>query len=321
MIPTTEIQVIGVPRLLVDDEHHHEESDAKQRQRRRRRRHNRNNSKATVNHHHDDSSTCATVSSSSDDHSSSTSCCSNDEQHPQHEPLTPTPPSPRTQQQRQLRRQRKQQQPSKNKKKQQHQQHDEMSAEVQAQYVALDCEMVGVESEDGGHEASSVARVTIVGWDGTILFDEFVKQDQKVVDYRTFVSGVTETDLQDASMTLQDIRRCVMNVISDKVLVGHALKNDLRALGITHPWYATRDTAKYEPFMQVRFDDGILWPRKLRDLVHEQLDRDIQIPGRPHSAYEDAVAAMDLYRLVRTKWEKVMEYKIKKTKEIESQNK
>merc|ERR1711959_812062 len=61
----------------------------------------------------------------------------------------------------------------------------------------------------------------------------------------------------------------------------------------------------------------ILWPRKLKDLVYEKLDqRRIQRYGEPHSSYEDAVAAMDLYKKVRTKWEKVMEYKISKTEQI-----
>merc|ERR1739842_54580 len=93
---------------------------------------------------------------------------------------------------------------------------------------------------------------------------------------------------------------------------------DLRALGIAHPWQSTRDTAKYEPFMKTRFDDNILWPRKLKELASEKLRRDIQREGEPHSAYEDAAAAMDLYRLVRRKWEKVIDYKIKKTSEIEN---
>jgi hypothetical protein len=54
----------------------------------------------------------------------------------------------------------------------------------------------------------------------------------------------------------------------------------------------------------------------LKDLVKERLERDIQIAGKPHSAFEDAMAALDLYRTVRRKWEKAMDYKIKKTEEI-----
>jgi len=344
MIPTVstpaQVQVLGVNQVVF-------ETDPKKRRRRRRRRNNQNNNynndhnngagkpgmdnhrghdddchhhnmKNNHNHHHDDSSTCsATVSSDSlssgDFHhlmEEESSACSS--------PLVQQP-HPRFQNMKQPtkgkqpRRPKKQQQQY---RQQQHQQNEQVSWEEQARYVGLDCEMVGV--GPGGHH-SSIARVTLVAWDGTILLDEFVKQDQPVTDYRTFVSGVTELDLETAAWGLDDIRRRVEDMIADKILVGHALKNDMRALGITHPWYNVRDTAKYEPFMHVRFvEDGILWPRKLKDLVKEKLHREIQRPGEAHSSYEDAVAAMDLYRLVRRKWEKAMDYKIKKTREIES---
>jgi len=143
-----------------------------------------------------------------------------------------------------------------------------------------------------------------------------VKPDREVTDYRTFVSGITKEHLETA-MTLEESRVKVMEHLNGKILVGHALKNDLKALGVHHPWQQTRDTAKYESFMQVRFDDGVLWPRKLRDLVHEKLHREIQVPGQSHSPYEDAMAALDLYKLVRTKFERIMQYKIQKTREIE----
>jgi RNA exonuclease 4 len=192
---------------------------------------------------------------------------------------------------------------------------DHVSLEEQAKYVALDCEMVGV---GYGGRRSSVARVTLVAWDGSIILDEMVRQEEEVTDYRTFVSGITAQDLETASYSLCQIREMVQDILQDKVLVGHALKNDLRALCIAHPWYNTRDTAKYEQFMQVRFDDGVLWPKKLSELAKTRLHRDIQQPGVPHSSYEDAVAAMDLYKLVRRKWDLAMSYKINKTMEIEN---
>jgi RNA exonuclease 4 len=116
---------------------------------------------------------------------------------------------------------------------------------------------------------------------------------------------------------VEECRSRVLELLEGKILVGHALKNDLHALGITHPWYDTRDTAKYEPFMKIRFDDGILWPRKLKELAKDKLGRDVQKLGASHSAFEDAKTALDLYKLVRLKWEKAMEYKINKTREIE----
>jgi RNA exonuclease 4 len=198
-----------------------------------------------------------------------------------------------------------------------------LTLEEQAQYVALDCEMVGVGLYG---QASAVARVTLVGWNGEVIMDELIKPEQPVTDYRTFVSGITEQDLfgEHATniMNLTECQALVRAHVEGKILVGHALKNDLYALGVRHPWQMTRDTAKYEPFMQVRFDDGVLWPRKLRDLVHEKLHNkicfaDFQEPGQSHSSYDDALAALELYKVVRNKWEKVMAYKISKTREIQ----
>jgi RNA exonuclease 4 len=211
---------------------------------------------------------------------------------------------------------------NKAKKTEQQQQHiiETLSLEEQAQYVALDCEMVGVGMYG---QASAVARVTLVGWNGEVIMDELIKQEQPVTDYRTFVSGITEQDLFGEHAHVMDLVECQALVrahLEGKILVGHALKNDLLALGVRHPWQMTRDTAKYEPFMQVRFDDGVLWPRKLRDLVHEKkLNNmaDFQQPGQAHSSYDDALAALELYKVVRNKWEKVMSYKISKTREIQ----
>lgn len=191
-----------------------------------------------------------------------------------------------------------------------------VSLEDQMKYVAMDCEMVGVGYTG---KKSSVARVTLVGWNGETIYDEFVKQSTEVRDYRTFVSGITEADLEGAELTLDECRAEVENLLEGKILVGHALKNDTRALKISHPWYMTRDTAKYEPFMQVRFDDGILWPRKLKELAKNKLSRDIQVCGQPHSAYEDALTALDLYKKHMKKWEKAMEYKYSKSLDLQSQ--
>ena len=193
---------------------------------------------------------------------------------------------------------------------------DSISDEEKDRYVALDCEMVGV---GHGGQQSALARVTLINWDAEILLDCFVRPDCEVVDYRTFVSGITKEDLEsEYAISMDECQWMVADMLYNKVLVGHALKNDLHALGISHPWYDTRDTAKYEPFMKVRFDNGILWPRKLKELAKEKLGRDIQLPGQPHSAYEDALGALDLYKKNRAKWEKAMEYKLNKTRQIEN---
>ena len=52
--------------------------------------------------------------------------------------------------------------------------------------------MVGVGLEG---EESSLARVSLVNYHGAIILDEFVRQRERVIDYRTHVSGIRETDM------------------------------------------------------------------------------------------------------------------------------
>lgn len=185
----------------------------------------------------------------------------------------------------------------------------QMMMEYQSAFVAMDCEMVGV-GECGVD--SALARVTIVDWYGTIVLDEYVLPEQPVTDYRTFVSGITADKLVGAA-SFETVQSKVIQILTGRILVGHGLENDLRALRIHHPWQMTRDTAKYEPMMKVRFNDNKLWPRKLRDLAAEHLGRHIQVPGAPHSPIEDAVAALDLYKTVQPYFEQNISYKIQST--------
>lgn len=190
------------------------------------------------------------------------------------------------------------------------------SEEEQEHYVAIDCEMVGC----GLYGAQSIlARVTIVDWNNQILFDTYVKPTNSVTDYRTHVSGITSYHLNGPDAIELDVcRQIVLHTIQNKIVIGHALENDLDVLGITHPWYLIRDTATYEAFMQIRFEDGTLWPRRLKHLVKENLHREIQLYGKPHSAFEDSVAALDLYKLVRTNWENTMMCKFNETMKMQN---
>jgi RNA exonuclease 4 len=182
------------------------------------------------------------------------------------------------------------------------------------QYLAMDCEMVGTVSGE-----SVAARVVLVDWKGRSVFDSYMKPTEAVSDYRTFVSGITEENLKDAP-AFADIAQEVQELLHNKILVGHGVDNDLRALGITHPWLMTRDTAYYQPFMRLLETSTLhnpamsqngtaapVWgPRKLKDLSKEKLQRDIQVAGVAHCPVEDAAAALDLYKSHRPRWEACM---------------
>jgi RNA exonuclease 4 len=194
----------------------------------------------------------------------------------------------------------------------------ELTIEEQGRYVALDCEFVGV--GPGGYK-SALARVSMVDYENAVLIDTYVKVNEPVTDYRTFVSGITEEHLKsDLAMDADKCIDLVQRLLRNKILVGHGLKNDLSVLGIDHSWEETRDTAKYEPFMKKSKQisaSTLPRPRKLKDLALTKLNREIQKEGQPHCSIEDAIAALDLYKKARTKWESAMTYKIDRTRQIE----
>lgn len=102
--------------------------------------------------------------------------------------------------------------------------------------VAIDCEMVGVGPPIGfsmrngkrvATRRSALARVSIVDIEGYVVLDAYVKPGEPVTDYRTAVSGIRPTDLVDA-IPLANAKAIVHKVLKDRIVVGHAVHNDLR---------------------------------------------------------------------------------------------
>jgi RNA exonuclease 4 len=102
-------------------------------------------------------------------------------------------------------------------------------------YIALDCEMVGVgpptvDERTGKITTESyLARVSLVNYHGEVVLDAFVKPKERVTDYRTHVSGVRPEDLVGPNaLSLEDVQRRVADVLKGRILVGHAVFNDLK---------------------------------------------------------------------------------------------
>ncbi len=180
--------------------------------------------------------------------------------------------------------------------------------EIKNQYVALDCEMVGIGTEG---KQSALARVSITNWNGDTVLDTFVQVPDRVTDFRTFVSGIRAKDIKmtnSNSMELHTCRQKVGEIIHNKILVGHSLRNDFQALMMNHPRHLIRDTARYKPFMRPSGrSGGKMRPRKLRDLVKEHVGLVIQKEGEAHSSVDDAKATMELYKVARDEWEREIE--------------
>ncbi|KAM7451772.1 REX4 [Porites harrisoni] len=178
--------------------------------------------------------------------------------------------------------------------------------------IALDCEMVGVGFDGKQH---MLARVSIVNSHGHVVYDSFVAPQEKVMDYRTPISGVKPTDLKNAP-DFKTVQLEVSKLLRGRILVGHALKNDLAVLFLDHPRKNIRDTAKYKPF-QERVKSK---KPALRTLSKQLLN--ITIQEGEHSSVQDAQVAMKLYTLHRNQWERQLkELKFKHLKNDKSQKK
>ncbi|CAA7260297.1 unnamed protein product [Cyclocybe aegerita] len=161
-------------------------------------------------------------------------------------------------------------------------------------YLAIDCEMVGLGIN--GSE-SSLARVSLVNFYGYVVLDEFVRQKERVVDYRTQWSGIRERDLIGAK-PFEEVQKRVAGLLDGRILIGHAVHHDLKALLLSHPWSLTRDTQLYT------YKHGVTKQKRvaLRNLVQQELK--ITIQSGEHSSVTDARATMAIYRMHKKEWEK-----------------
>jgi RNA exonuclease 4 len=162
-----------------------------------------------------------------------------------------------------------------------------LSAEVEVgDYVAMDCEMVGV----GGQENRSVlARVSVVNFQGIQVYDSFVRPKEFVTNWRTHVSGVSSKNMSTAR-PFDEVRNEVAELLKDRILVGHAIKHDLDVMMLGHPERDIRDTSRFSGFR--KYNAGKT--PSLKKLAKEVLGMEIQ-KGQ-HSSIEDARATMLLFR-------------------------
>ncbi|KAH9763885.1 RNA exonuclease 4 [Citrus sinensis] len=148
--------------------------------------------------------------------------------------------------------------------------------------VAMDCEMVGISQGN----KSALGRVSLVNMWGNLIYDEFVRPLERVVDFRTRISA----------KDFPTVQKKVAELIEGRILVGHALHNDLKALLLTHSKKDLRDTSEYQPFLK----NGR--SKALRHLAAEILA--VEIQNGEHCPIDDARAAMLLYMKNRKQWEK-----------------
>ncbi|XP_016056121.1 PREDICTED: apoptosis-enhancing nuclease [Miniopterus natalensis] len=174
----------------------------------------------------------------------------------------------------------------------------ESSGALPRKCVAIDCEMVGTGPRG---RVSELARCSVVSYHGDVLYDKYIRPEMPIVDYRTRWSGITRQHMRKA-IPFQVAQKEILKLLKGKVVVGHALHNDFKALKYVHPRSQTRDTTCVpnllsQPALQTRARVS------LKDLALQLLHKKIQVGQQGHSSVEDAMTAMELYQLVEVQWE------------------
>ena len=150
---------------------------------------------------------------------------------------------------------------------------------------ALDCEMcytgLGLE----------LTKVTVVGSDGRLVYEKFVRPQARIIDYNTRFSGITKKDLAARNgtvVTLPEVQQDLLKIFhADTILIGHALENDLRVLKMVHNTIV--DTSVTFPHF-----NGPGYKLSLRSLTWQILKRTIQDSEHGHSSFEDSRACLEL---------------------------
>lgn len=158
---------------------------------------------------------------------------------------------------------------------------------------SLDCEMC--QTEDG----LELTRISVLDWDGSLVYDTFVKPTKPITDYLTTYSGITKEKLQDVTTTLADVQTYLLDLFNnDTILVGQSLNSDLLAMKLSHPHIIDTSVIYHHA-------RGPPYKASLKWLTQRFLKREIQNAGASgHDSAEDARACLDLLKLKMEKGEK-----------------
>ena len=150
--------------------------------------------------------------------------------------------------------------------------------------AAIDCEMCYTGS--GADRRLELTRASVVGPDGSVLYDTLVLPSAPITDYNTAFSGITAEQMRGVTTRLEDVQRELLELVAaETILIGHSLENDLKRLRMIHANCV--DTVALYPHKR-----GPPFRTKLSALTEKHLGRKIQ--EGTHDSVPDARATMEL---------------------------
>jgi len=155
--------------------------------------------------------------------------------------------------------------------------------------MALDCEMVIVDRTN-----LELARCSIVNYYGNVLLDTYIKPVGRITNYVPWITGITYVTIKHCKSYVY-YEKQIKDLLDGRIIVGHSLHNDFKALSYKPHESKIRDLTKFKPL------NGCTSIWSLKKMMGQYLHGSIQ--KGTHDSVEDARAAMALYRKFESDWE------------------
>lgn len=72
----------------------------------------------------------------------------------------------------------------------------------------------------------ALARCSIVNYNGAIVLDSYYRPMERVVNFITWVSGITPYHLRNAPNFDDEAKKHIHSLLAGRIIVGHSLTND-----------------------------------------------------------------------------------------------
>lgn len=156
--------------------------------------------------------------------------------------------------------------------------------------VAVNSPMFGVDCEMclTSIKQLELTSISVVNEQGKLVYHTLVKPQNRIINYLTKYSGITEEKLRYVKKTLEDVHNDLRKILpTDAILVGHSLNSDLKAMKMMHPYVIDSSLIYNLTHCRKRRSS-------LKLLTKMYLKRDIQQSTAGHDPSEDAKASLEL---------------------------
>lgn len=150
----------------------------------------------------------------------------------------------------------------------------------------VDCEMCRTVAG-----VNELTRISIVDEEYRTVYETLVRPANRITDYLTQYSGITEDIMRKVTKNLKEVQKEVSELLPpDAILVGQSLNSDLNAMRMMHPYVI--DTSVCFNISGVRRRKS-----KLKHLAQTFLKEKIQENEDGHDSIEDSLATLKLVKM------------------------